>query len=78
MPLTSRTLCATCTYEAQGGKRQGICCGTQHVRHPHLFEEGQRIAHVEFTLPIPPAELSPEVQAALGEETPPKPLLVAA
>ena len=36
-----------------------------------------RIAHVESALPVPPAELSSEVQAALGEETQPESLSVA-
>ena len=33
---------------------------------------------MESTLPVPPAELSPEVQAALGKEMQLEPLLVAA
>ena len=45
---------------------------------PIYLKKGMRIAHVESTLPVPPAKLSMEVQAALGDETWPEPLLSAA
>ena len=44
---------------------------------PIHLKKGIRIACMESMLPIPPAELSPEVQAALGNERWPEPLLVA-
>ena len=74
MPL--RTPCATHAYESQDGKWQGICCGMQHVGQPIYLKKGMRIACVESALPVPSAELSLEVQAALGDETWPEPLLV--
>ena len=36
------------------------------------------VARVVFTTLVSPAELSPEMEAALGEESRPEPLLVAA
>ena len=45
---------------------------------PIYLKKGMRIAHMESALPVPPAELSLEVQAALGEETQPEPLSVTA
>ena len=45
---------------------------------PIYLKKGMRIAWVESALPVPPAELSPEVQAALGNEIWPEPLSVAA
>ena len=45
---------------------------------PIYLKKGTRIACVESALPVPPAELSLEVQAALGEEMKLEPLLVAA
>ena len=45
---------------------------------PIYLKKGTRIAHVKSMLPVPPAELSPEVQAALGEKMQPEPLSVAA
>ena len=45
---------------------------------PIYLKKGMRIARVESMSPVPPAELSPEVQAALGEEMQPEPLSVAA
>ena len=41
-PLHPGVPCTTRAYKAQHGKRQGICCGMQHVRQPHLFEEGHK------------------------------------
>ena len=41
---------------------------------PIYLKKGMRITHVESMLPIPPAELSPEVQAALDKEAQPEPL----
>ena len=74
---TSRTPCTICAYKAQHGKRQGICCGTQHVGQPHLIEEGHENSMCGVCIAHSPAELSPEVQAALGNEVWPEPLLVA-
>ena len=45
---------------------------------PIYLKKGTRIALVESTLPVLPAELSLEVQAALGKEMQLEPLLVAA
>ena len=45
---------------------------------PIYLKKGMRIACMESALPIAPAELSPEVQAALGNETWSEPLSVAA
>ena len=44
---------------------------------PIYLKKGMRIACMESALPVPPAELSPRVQAALGEEMQPEPLSVA-
>ena len=45
---------------------------------PIYLQKGMRIARMESTLPVPPAELSPEVQAALGKEIQLEPLSVTA
>ena len=45
---------------------------------PIYLKKGMRIAFMESVLPVPPAALSQEVQAALGEERQPEPLSVAA
>ena len=45
---------------------------------PIYLKKGTKIVHVESALPIPPAELSPEVQAALGEGMQPELLFVTA
>ena len=58
------------------GKVSVVVCNMSDS--PIYLKKGTRIASVEFVLPVPPAELSPEVQAALGEEMQPEPLLVAA
>ena len=43
-----------------------------------LLKKGVPVAWVVFASLVPPAELSPEMEAALGEESRPEPLLVAA
>ena len=57
------------------GKVSVVVCNM--MDSPIYLKKGTRIAHMESTLPVPPAELSLEVQAALDEETQPEPLLVA-
>ena len=57
------------------GKVSVVVCNM--LDNPIYLKKGMRIACVESMLPITPAELSPEVQAALGNETWPEPLSVA-
>ena len=57
------------------GKVSVVVCNM--LDSPIYLKKGMRIVRVESTLPVPPAELSPEVQAALGKEMQPEPLLVA-
>ena len=57
------------------GKVSVVICNMSES--PIYLKKGMRIARVESRLPVNPAELFPEVQAALGEETLPEPLSVA-
>ena len=56
------------------GKVSVVVCNM--LDSPIYLKKGTRIAHMESALPIPPAELFLEVQAALGEDMQPGPLLV--
>ena len=58
------------------GKVSVVVCNM--LDSPTYLKKGTRIACMESALPIPHTELSLEVQAALGKEAPPEPLLVAA
>ena len=47
------------------GKVSVVVCNMSDS--PIHSKKGMRIAHMESALPVPPAELSPEVQAAVGD-----------
>ena len=69
-------MCYTCT---PGLKWNAIRCQclAQYVRQSHLSEEGCAGIHTVSALPVPSAKLSPEMEAALGEEVWPEPMSVA-
>ena len=45
---------------------------------PIFLKKGVQVAHIMSALPVPPAKLSPEMEATLREEEQPEPMSVAA
>ena len=51
----------------------------RNISDSHIFlKKGVLVAHVMSASPVPPAELSPEMEAALGAEAKPEPMSVTA
>ena len=44
---------------------------------PIFLKKGMRVAHMVSASPVPPVELSPKMEAALGAETAHQPMMVA-
>ena len=67
----------TFTHLKNGSGRVSLM--VRNMSDSHIFlRKGVPVAHVMSASPVPPAELLPEMEAALGVEAKPEPMLVAA